>query len=78
VPAVHAHNFARTGSVKAVLISDLPPISIGWAFRHWKHLPAAARAFALLLEQDLRKMQELPGSSSPEHKREPVGLRLDR
>jgi len=39
VPAVHAHNFERTGSVKAVLMSDLPPISIGWAFRHWNHLP---------------------------------------
>jgi DNA-binding transcriptional LysR family regulator len=61
VPAVHAHNFAKTGSVKAVLIGDLPPISIGWAFRHWKHLPAAAREFAALLEQDLKKMQGIAG-----------------
>jgi DNA-binding transcriptional LysR family regulator len=61
VPAVHAHNFARTGSVTAVLIADLPPISIGWAFRHWEHLSAAARAFAMLLEQDLKKMQGIAG-----------------
>jgi DNA-binding transcriptional LysR family regulator len=61
VPAVHAHNFAKTGSVKAVLIADLPPISIGWAFRHWNHMSAAAREFARLLEQDLRKMQAIAG-----------------
>jgi DNA-binding transcriptional LysR family regulator len=61
VPAVHAHNFAKTGSVKAVLIADLPPISIGWAFRHWNHMSAAARGFARLLEQDLRKMQAIAG-----------------
>jgi DNA-binding transcriptional LysR family regulator len=61
VPAVHAHNFARSGAVKAVLIGDLPPISIGWAFRHWKHLPTAAREFARLMEQDLRKMQGIAG-----------------
>jgi DNA-binding transcriptional LysR family regulator len=61
VPAVHAHNFARTGTVKAVLIADLPPIPIGWAFRHWNHLPVAAREFAVLLEQDLRKMQAIAG-----------------
>jgi len=61
VPAVHAHNFAKTGSVKAVLISDLPPISIGWAFRHWNHLPGAAREFTVLMEQDLRKLQGIAG-----------------
>jgi len=61
VPAVHAHNFAKAGSVKAVLIGDLPPISIGWAFRNWKHLPAAARAFTTLMEQDLKKMQGIAG-----------------
>jgi DNA-binding transcriptional LysR family regulator len=61
VPAVHAHNFAKSGSVKAVLIADLPPISIGWAFRHWKHLPAVARRFTELLEQDLKKLRGVPG-----------------
>ena len=25
--------------------SDLPPISIGWAFRRWQHLPAVAHEF---------------------------------
>jgi DNA-binding transcriptional LysR family regulator len=61
VPAVHAYNFERTGTVKAVLISDLPPISIGWAFRHWDHLPVAAREFAELLAQDLKGFQGIPG-----------------
>jgi DNA-binding transcriptional LysR family regulator len=61
VPAVHAHNFAKTGAVKAVLICDLPPISIGWAFRHWNHLPAVAREFTVLMEQDLRKMRGVAG-----------------
>ncbi|MFL6600475.1 MAG: LysR family transcriptional regulator [Steroidobacteraceae bacterium] len=61
VPAVHAHNFAKGGGVKAVLISDLPPISIGWAFRNWRHLPPAALEFATLLEQELRRMQGIVG-----------------
>jgi DNA-binding transcriptional LysR family regulator len=61
VPAVHAHNFEKTGSVKAILIADLPPISIGWAFRHWGHLSAVAREFTDLLGQDLKKMQGIPG-----------------
>jgi DNA-binding transcriptional LysR family regulator len=61
VPAVHAHNFEKTGSVKAILITDLPPVAIGWAFRHWAHLPPAAREFAALLDHDLKKMQSVPG-----------------
>jgi DNA-binding transcriptional LysR family regulator len=61
VPAVHAHNFEKTGSVKAILISDLPPISIGWAFRHWGHLSPVARKFTDLLGQDLKKMQGIAG-----------------
>jgi DNA-binding transcriptional LysR family regulator len=61
VPAVHAYNFEKTGSVKAILITDLPPVAIGWAFRHWTHLPPAAREFAALLDQDLKKMQSIPG-----------------
>jgi DNA-binding transcriptional LysR family regulator len=61
VPAVHAHNFAKSGAVKPVLIADLPPICIGWAFRHWQHLPLAARRFTELMEQDLRKMRGVPG-----------------
>ncbi|MET0334123.1 MAG: LysR family transcriptional regulator [Rhizobacter sp.] len=59
VPAVHAHNFARSGTVKAVLISDLPPVSIGWAFRHWQHLSPAARDFALLMDQELARMAKV-------------------
>jgi DNA-binding transcriptional LysR family regulator len=61
VPAVHAHNFEKTGTVKAILITDLPPISIGWAFRHWQHLPAVAHEFVELMAQDCHKMRTLPG-----------------
>jgi DNA-binding transcriptional LysR family regulator len=61
VPAVHASHFEKTGSVKAVLITDLPPISIGWAYRHWNHLPQAAREFVTLMDHDLKKMRAVPG-----------------
>jgi DNA-binding transcriptional LysR family regulator len=58
VPAVQAHNFARGGMVKAVPIADLPAVSIGWAFRHWHHLSPAARDFAALMDDSLRKMSK--------------------
>lgn len=61
VPAVHAYNFAKAGAVKAILIADLPPISIGWAFRHWKHLPAVAHEFVDLMAHDLRKLRGIAG-----------------
>jgi DNA-binding transcriptional LysR family regulator len=61
VPAVHAHNFERSGAVKAILIADLPPISVGWAFRHWSHLSAPARDFVALLGNELRQLKDLPG-----------------
>jgi DNA-binding transcriptional LysR family regulator len=61
VPAVHAYNFERSGSVKAVLISDLPPVSIGWAFRHWQHLSQAAREFVAITNQEIGKLQNVPG-----------------
>jgi DNA-binding transcriptional LysR family regulator len=59
VPAVHAHNFAKGGTVKAVPIADLPAVSIGWAFRHWQHLSPSAREFASLMDQELRKMAKV-------------------
>ena len=61
VPAVHAHNFAKSGTVKAIPIADLPSIPIGWAFRRWKHLPALAHEFMELMRNDLRKMQGIVG-----------------
>lgn len=61
VPAVHAYNFAKGGSVKAVLIADLPPVSIGWAFRHWHHLSPAAREFVAITNQEISKLQNVPG-----------------
>jgi len=61
VPAVHAHNFEKTGTVKAILIADLPPISIGWAFRRWQHLPAVAHEFVELMANDLARMRGVAG-----------------
>lgn len=61
VPAVHAHNFERSGAVKAILITDLPPVSVGWAFRHWNHLSAPARDFVALFGNELKKLKDLPG-----------------
>lgn len=61
VPAVHAYNFEKGGSVKAVLIADLPPVSIGWAFRHWHHLSPAAREFVSITNQEIGKLQNVPG-----------------
>jgi DNA-binding transcriptional LysR family regulator len=61
VPAMQAHNFARGSSVKAVPITDLPPISIGWAYRHWQHLTPAAHQFVALVDQELRKLQGVAG-----------------
>jgi DNA-binding transcriptional LysR family regulator len=61
VPAVHAYNFQKTGTVKAIPIADLPPVSIGWAFRRWQHLPAVAHEFVELMAQDCKAMQNIPG-----------------
>ena len=61
VPAVHAYNFEKTGPVRAILITDLPPVPIGWAFRHWDHLSPAAREFTTIFEHELQKMKGVPG-----------------
>jgi DNA-binding transcriptional LysR family regulator len=65
VPAVQAHNFALSGTVKAVPVTDLPAVSIGWAFRHWHHLSPSAQTFAGMVDQELRKMaRSVPGFTS--------------
>ncbi len=61
VPALHAHNFERSGSVRAVLITDLPAITVGWAFRHWDRLSPIARQFVATVNQDLSRMQKVRG-----------------
>lgn len=63
VPALHAHNFAQGGSVKAVPIADLPPVSVGWAFRHWQHLSAAAQSFVAIANQEIGKFRDVTGFS---------------
>ncbi len=61
VPAVQAHNFVENGGVAAVLISDLPPVNVGWAYRHVAYLAAPARDFMSEFENDLDQMKQLPG-----------------
>jgi DNA-binding transcriptional LysR family regulator len=61
VPAVHAYNFEKSGPVKAVLVADLPPMSIGWAFRHWHHLSPAARAFVEIANHEIQKLKGVRG-----------------
>jgi hypothetical protein len=43
-----------------VPIADLPPVSIGWAFRHWHHLAPAARDFVTIVNQHIAKLH-VPG-----------------
>jgi len=61
VPALHAHNFAKSGSVRAVLIEDLPAITVGWAFRHWNRLSPIAREFAATVDHELVRMRGVRG-----------------
>lgn len=61
VPAVHAYNFEKSGSVQAVLIADLPSVSIGWAFRHWQHLSSVAREFVAIADHEIGKLRNVPG-----------------
>ena len=61
VPAVHAHNFEKSGSVKAILIADLPAVSIGWAFRRWQHLSASAREFVSIVNHEMGKLHNVAG-----------------
>ena len=61
VPAVHAYNFEKSGSVKAVLITDLPAVPIGWAFRHWQHLAPAAREFVAIANHEIGKLHNVAG-----------------
>jgi len=63
VPAVQAHNLARTSDVRAIPVEDLPPAPFGWGFRHWKHLSGAARDFVDIFDAELQQMAEIPGLS---------------
>lgn len=61
VPAMHAYNFGKSGSVTAVPIVDLPSVPIGWAFRHWQHLAPAARDFVTIVNQQIARLHHVPG-----------------
>lgn len=61
VPAIHAHNFESAGAVKGVLITDLPPVSVGWAFRQWNRLSGPAKDFVELFGLELKKLKNVPG-----------------
>lgn len=61
VPAVQAHNLARSSEVRAIPIEDLPPVPFGWGFRHRKHLSAAARSFVAIFDGELQQMAGISG-----------------
>jgi DNA-binding transcriptional LysR family regulator len=51
MPVVHAKHFEQEGRVRAVPISGLPPIAVGWAARSFALLPPAAFAFMELVAE---------------------------
>ncbi len=61
VPAVQAQHFAQSGAVTAIRIVDVPPITVGWAFRKWGHLSPPARDFVHVSGEALSKMRRMPG-----------------
>lgn len=61
VPAVQARHFEDGGMVKAVLITDLPALTIGWAFRRWDHLSPMAREFVMTVDRGLAGMRGIAG-----------------
>jgi hypothetical protein len=58
---VQAHNFERSGTVVAVLISDLPPVSIGWAFRTQDMLPSIAQSYITIVDRELQSFKRIRG-----------------
>ena len=54
VPAFHAAEFVRDGSVAAVPIDGLPALTVGWVARRFAGLSPTAARFMELLGQDLR------------------------
>jgi DNA-binding transcriptional LysR family regulator len=60
VPAFHAHEFVRQGSVAAVPIDGLEPLAVGWIARRFTSLSPAASALIELLALDLQAT-ERPG-----------------
>lgn len=61
VPAVQAYNFAQTGRVRAIPISDVTPVPFGWGARRWKHRSAAAANFVQLFNTTLDELRHVPG-----------------
>jgi DNA-binding transcriptional LysR family regulator len=60
-PAMQAHNFARSGVVSVVPIVDLPPVSVGWAYRSHSVITPPARDFMQFFQQVLQSMGGIPG-----------------
>jgi DNA-binding transcriptional LysR family regulator len=60
VPAFHAYEFVRDGSVAAIPIDGLEPLQFGWAARRFASLSGAALSFMDVVEQELRSV-ERPG-----------------
>ncbi len=60
-PAMQAHNFSRSAAVSVVPIMDLPPVSVGWAYRGQGAITPPASDFMDVFRQVLVDMGEVPG-----------------
>ena len=60
VPSWHAHESVARASVRAVPITGLPPVRVGWALRKDEEPMPPARAFMELLGEELAK-EDVPG-----------------
>jgi DNA-binding transcriptional LysR family regulator len=54
VPAFHAHEFVRQGSVHSVAIDGLDALEFGWAARRFASLSPLALSFMELMDAELR------------------------
>lgn len=61
VPAVQAHNLARSAAVRAIPLNDVPPAPFGWGLRHRKYLAAVARDFLAVFDETLADLERIPG-----------------
>jgi len=61
VPAVHAWHFVQGRKLSSIPIHGLEAVPVGWAMRRWSHLPRAAKEFVAIFEEEIERMEGVPG-----------------
>jgi DNA-binding transcriptional LysR family regulator len=56
VPALWIHDLDHHPSLRALPITWLPPVTVGWATRHWDALPPYAHSFTQLVNDGLARL----------------------